>query len=418
MDNPLGPLRSGQTVAVIGGGPAGASCAIMLRRLASAGGISLQVVLFEPKDFAVQRNVCVGVLSPPFRTLLNQLGLALPEGIVQRRIKGYMLHSKKQTVMLEERSGSEQTLVVARADLDRFLLRSAEEAGVSVMRNAVLDIRPGPEEIVVSTQEGGAISADVVAGAFGLDEKMLSMFEARVPGYRRPPVTKSILTEILSTREDVDTRLEDTVHAMLVGVVPGTEFGALTPNLDRVTVNIAGEEVADRDLDALLRLRWSRELVPNATLEEPRLYHSFPCGPARNGHADRVVAIGNASGLLRPLKGKGVNTGIITGIRAATTMIEDGISKRAFDTFYSRCRDLTSEFKYGGVLRALYHLADRMDALDAVLTLARRDPLLYQAFYDMVSGEGSYRDIIRRSAQPRLMAKVVLAIARHRIEGR
>ncbi|MDO8689460.1 MAG: NAD(P)/FAD-dependent oxidoreductase [Dehalococcoidia bacterium] len=414
----MGPLRSGQTVAVVGGGPAGASCAIMLRRLASTAGISLQVVLFEPKDFVVQRNVCVGVLSPPFRALLNQLGLALPEDIIQRRIKGYMLHSKKQTVMLEEKSGGEHTLVVARADLDRFLLRGAQETGASVVGDTVVDIKPGPDHVVVSTQGGASLPADVVVGAFGLDEKMLSVFEARVPGFRRPPVTKSILTEIPSSIEDVDTRMDNTVHAMLVGVVPGTEFGALTPNLDRVTVNIAGENVTDRDLDALLRLRWSRELVPNATLTEPRLYHAFPCGPARNAYGDRVVAIGNASGLLRPLKGKGINTGMITGIRAATTMIEDGISKRAFDAFYSRCHDLTSEFKYGGALSGLYHLADRVDALDAVLTLARRDPLLYQAFYDMVSGEGSYRDIIRRSARPRLMGKIILAIARYRIEGR
>src|SRR3989304_3987522 len=31
-DNNLGPLKAGQTVAIIGGGPAGSSCAIMLRR--------------------------------------------------------------------------------------------------------------------------------------------------------------------------------------------------------------------------------------------------------------------------------------------------------------------------------------------------------------------------------------------------
>ena len=415
-DNNLGPLKAGQTVAIIGGGPAGSSCAIMLRRLASARGIPLRVIVFERKDFGVEQNICVGVLAPPFRRLLSSLDLVLPGDIIQRRIKGYTLHSKRRAVYLEGPSGNaEQTVAVNRSDLDAFLLRSVQEAGATVFYDTVVDIVAEPGGVQVITGEGARVPADALVGAFGLDTDTLSVFEARIPSFRRPGVTKSILTEIAVGEQTIDGRMDDTIHALLIDQLPGVEFGAVTPKREHVTVNIAGHDVTDVDLDAFLALSPVKKLVPEATLREPRHYTAFPSVPAQNFYDDRVVTIGNAAGLLRPLKGKGINTGIITGIEAARTMIEVGISKRAFDEFYRQCGHLTSEFRYGSFLRWLYGLSNKLDSLDAVLALAAREPLLHRAFYEMVSGEGSYREIIWRSARPGLVTKIITAVARQRI---
>ncbi|MCL5961423.1 MAG: NAD(P)/FAD-dependent oxidoreductase [Chloroflexi bacterium] len=416
MDSDLGPLEGKKTVAIIGGGPAGSSCAIMLRRIASRNRIPLRVVVFEPKDFAVEGNICVGVLSPPFQKLLSQLDLVLPQSIIQRRVKGYMLHSKREIVFLEDKpKDGESTLVTDRADLDSFLLQSARTAGAAVMDDTVVDLRPGPDKVLVVSSGGGRVLADVVVGAFGLDSDALSIFEAHVPGYRRPSITKSILTEITVGEKAVNERLDDTIHALLIDQLDRVEFGALTPKRDHVTVNIAGDNITDDDLDAFLRLPWSRKLLAEATFKEPRYYNAFPSGPAQSIYRDRIVTIGNTSGLLRPLKGKGINTSLITGMLAAQTMMEVGISQTAFDDFYRRCHDLTSEFSYGIFLRRLYRLSQKLNVLDGVLALSRREPLLYQAFYDMVSGEGSYREIIWRSARPALIAKIIFAIAKYRL---
>jgi len=412
----LGPLRAGQTVAIVGGGPAGSSCAIKLMRLAEKTNTSIRVLIFERKDFSVEQNVCVGVLSPPFQRLLGELGLTLPQDIVQRHIKGYMLHSRRETIYLEEKDkDGEETLVVDRSDLDSFLLESARKAGAIVMDDTVVDIRGAPDKVLVVGSGGARVLADVVVGAFGLDNCALSIFEAHVPGYHRPSVTKSILTEVAIGEEAVNARLGDTIHALLTDQLPRVEFGALTPKRDHVTVNVAGDNITDDDLDAFLSLPWTRKLVPEATLKESRYYNVFPSGPAQNLYGDRIVTIGNTSGLLRPLKGKGINTGIITGIEAARTMMEVGISKHAFDDFYLHCHELTDEFRYGNFLRALYRLSRRLHVLDAVLALARREPLLYQDFYEMVAGEGSYREIVRRSARLDLVAKIIVAIARYQL---
>ena len=415
----LGPLRTAQTVVVIGGGPAGASCAIALRNHALRQRVSLHVMLFEMKDFSCERNVCVGVLSPPFRRLLGSLDLSLPDGIVQRRISGYTLHSKRQSVFLEERTdGDEQTVVVDRADFDNFLLGSAMRAGVAVVRDEVADLQIAPANVLVLSKRGLRVEADVVVGAFGLDDEMLSLFERRLPAFRRPPVVKSILADVHLPEKVVAERFNGTIHAMLIDQLPRVEFGALTPKRDHVTVNIAGENIGDDDLDAFLRLPWGRKLVPEAGNGDVRYHAAFPSGPARGFYCDRAITIGDASGMLRPLKGKGISTGIITGVEAARTMLEVGISKKAFDEFYRRCQTITREFSYGIFLRHLYRLSEKLDALDAVVGLARREPMLYRAFYDMVSGEGSYKEIVLRSARPDLMGKILLAIVRYRLVGR
>lgn len=414
MNDHLGPLRGRQTVVIIGGGPAGSSCGIMSRRLARKKGMPLQVFLFESRDFYVEPNVCVSVLSPPFGSLLAELELTLPRNIVQRHIKGYMLHSATNAIYLEDKSEGEPTLVVDRADLDTFLLESARRAGVTIVEDTVVDVRPGLDNVLVVGSGGTRILADVVVGAFGLHSSALSIFEGHVQGYERPKMTRSILTEMYAPTKVIDARLHDTIHALLVDTLPGVEFGALTPKHDLVTVNIAGDNITDEHLDTFLSLPWIRKLLPEATLREPRYHNVFPSSPAHNLYSDRIVTIGNTSGLLRPLKGKGINTSIRTGIEAAKTMLDVGISKKAFDIFYERCSDLTSEYYYGLALRYLYHFAQRLRCFDALIELAKRDPLMYQMFYDMVSGEGSYRQIIRRSARVDLLGRILWSVVRYR----
>ena len=66
------PMR----VLIVGGGPAGSSCALSLMRMARQAGRKVEVVLFEHKHFGAHYNQCMGVLSPPIREILDRrLGL-------------------------------------------------------------------------------------------------------------------------------------------------------------------------------------------------------------------------------------------------------------------------------------------------------------------------------------------------------
>ena len=67
-------LAQGSRVVIIGGGPGGSACALALQRKAAELGIKLQITLVEGKQFLDEKhyNQCVGVLSPPLPSLLEE----------------------------------------------------------------------------------------------------------------------------------------------------------------------------------------------------------------------------------------------------------------------------------------------------------------------------------------------------------
>ncbi|MCA1817483.1 MAG: GNAT family N-acetyltransferase [Acidobacteria bacterium] len=437
-------LRDGSTVVVIGGGPAGAACAIKLLRGARSRGLDLKVVVFEGKDFNVHANQCAGVLSPPVvEVLARALDVRLPREIIKRQIFGYRLHGARENILLTGHGATaadarhfRATYAVARAEFDRFLLECARERGARVVASRVTGLEfvrdsgsGGLDEVRVYS-ESEYVRADAVVGAFGLDEAMLSVFEevtARAPrarrsarGFGRPSKwLKSYLTAIASTRAFQTEKLGHIVHAFLLPpACPAIEFGAVTPKGDHVLVNIAGERVTSTDLDEFLQLPEVRKLLPPFDARALD-YHEgrFPSAPARNPFGHRYALVGDATGWLRPFKGKGINTAVVTGVRAAEAMLAHGVSRAALRQYKKSCRDLLGDHVYGVVVRRLMLLGARY-VLDPMIDVGKTDPVMYDALFDSVSGNDSYRNIVRRSLSLRLTRRVAVrvfqGVRRHR----
>lgn len=141
MDNTLGPLRDGSTAVIIGGGPAGVSCAIALKRRAREMGRSIDVVLYESKTFAGEAhyNQCIRVLSPSAdRILEEQLGVPFPRHLVQREITGYILHTRNRQIVLDD--DGEVSYALRRVQFDDYLLEQARVQGVRVIQSRVTDL--------------------------------------------------------------------------------------------------------------------------------------------------------------------------------------------------------------------------------------------------------------------------------------
>ncbi len=103
MTNSLNPIQNSSTIVIIGGGPAGSSCAIKLRQLSQKMGKNLRVVLYEGKRFDQKSyyNQCLGVLSPPIDKMLEeQLKIPFPMHIVNKKIEGYHLHTTNNVLHL------------------------------------------------------------------------------------------------------------------------------------------------------------------------------------------------------------------------------------------------------------------------------------------------------------------------------
>lgn len=431
-------LENNSTVVIIGGGPGGAACAIKLLQGADARGIRLRVLIFEGKDFHVHANQCVGVLSPPIEEVLaRELDIQLPRSLVKRQIFGYRLHGPHENVLLtghgahagEPGQGS-ATYAVERAEFDQFMLDRAREWGAQVISSRVTGVefvRTSKLDEVRVYSESLYERADVLIGAFGLDEAMLSVFEEvtrRNGRFVRPSKwLKSYLTTIETTDSFQTEKLGHIVHAFLLPPrCPRIEFGAITPKGDHILVNIAGERVTSRDLDQFLRHPDVQALLPAFDPTTINYYEGrFPSAPARGAYGHRYALVGDATGWLRPFKGKGISTAIITGIRAAETMLEHGVSKKAFEHYRQACGDLLGDYRYGVLVRRLMLVGARL-FLDPMIDVGKTDPLMYEALFNSVSGHDSYRNIIKSSLNARLVnkvaARVVRGVGRHRAHRR
>jgi len=412
----LGPLPDGGTAVIIGGGPGGTATAISLKQGAKTLGRNIHVVLVEGKQFSGEQhhNQCAGVLSPPIADILeNELGIPFPHHLSQHTITGYVLHTPRRQIVLD--GEAEPSSAVRRVQFDAYMLEAACEHGVEVTQARVTDLEFHPDRVVVYT-ESSQLAADVVVGAFGLDEGTASCFH-RAVGYRPPPSLSSVVTKY-HPGEVCMANFGNRIHAFLPAT-PRIEFGAVTPKGNHLTINIAGKAADANLMDAFLSFPEVRSVL--ACLENAdRSNHNdlyyfkgrFPSGLAHKFTGDRFVMVGDAAGLVRAFKGKGVTSAMQTGIRAAHVILREGISSDAFQAYLTANQDILEDLPYGRFMRILTIAASRFGLMDFALVAAETDPSLRQALFNAVSGNSPYKPIVRYSLSPKTLLAFVKALTR------
>jgi flavin-dependent dehydrogenase len=126
----------------------------------------------------------------------------------------------------------------------------------------------------------------------------------------------------------------------------------------------------------------------------------FPGGLARNFYGDRFVMVGDAAGLVRAFKGKGITSAILTGARAAQVILHQGISAMAFEDYRHANQDILSDLPYGQTMRRITILASRVGFMDTVIKAAQNTPQLYQALFDAVSAHHAYKQVVGKTFAP------------------
>lgn len=412
----LGPLEDGQSVAIIGGGPAGSACAIALLNLAQKMGRRIEVIIYEGKEFSgeIHHNQCVGVLSPPLEEILERdLQVSFPKHLVQQRVTTYVLHSDRQAIVLKGEGPPAYT--VSRVRFDDYLLWQARARGAKVVRARVTDLEIFWDRVMVYA-ESESRSVDVVVAAFGLDDgsgQILQRATAlyRSGSYRPPPCLHSIVTRIYPGEGDL-AAFGGAIHAFLPAI-KAIEFGAVTPKKDHLTINVAGEAVTAREMDLFLRLPQVRSVLPPdfdpATASLQYFKGHFPTGVARGLCYDRCVVVGDAAGLLRSFKGKGVTYACLTGLWAAHTILREGFSREALrNNYLPRCQEILDDIPYGHLMRWLAIQGAAYGLLDMVIELARHDPGLQRALFDSVSANRLYKEIVHQAATPQRLLRLGL----------
>ncbi|NNF83627.1 MAG: hypothetical protein HKM29_00550, partial [Deltaproteobacteria bacterium] len=351
---------------------------------------------------------------PPIEELLQcRLDIELPYEIFKRQIFGYRLHAGKKEILLVGQHRAGATYTVRRVIFDRFLLSRAEKAGVQVSRSRVtaIDFPAKEREQVFLYTEEGMLKADVVVAAFGLDDGMMSVFETATGGqYRRPgKYMHTFVVKIATDRAFIEKKLGNIIYAYLFPPgIPNLDFGAITPKGDHIITNVAGREATVEDMFSFLSLDIVQDHLPALTPDTQEVYRGkFPGKPARGATGDRYLVVGDATGWMRPFKGKGISLAIHTGVLAAETIVENGIGSASFRRYEERTRELREDYHYGTWMRHLCKAGEIAGTLGTVLSMAKVDQGVHDALFNAVSGHDSFRNIFRQYARPRVLADVV-----------
>ncbi|GAB4526825.1 MAG: hypothetical protein Fur0018_12200 [Anaerolineales bacterium] len=408
----LNALQENQHVVIIGGGPGGTGCALALHRMAAQAGRSIRITVLEGKHFSGEQhyNQCAGVISPPLPELMKQyLDVPFPEHLARVWIRDYVLHAAGKTLILSGHGAP--SVALRRVQFDSWMLETVRQRGITIQQARAVDLEFHADRVVIYT-ENAPLEADVVVGAFGLDEGSGALFHRQV-GYQAPATLSSVVTKYHPGDAGMQA-IGERIHAFLPRD-PRIEFGAVTPKGNHLTINIAGRRVDADLMQSFLHDPQVLAVLPNLDTQHQtddlRFFKGrFPCSLAKHFYGDRYVMIGDAAGLVRAFKGKGVTSAILTGIRAAETILNHGLSQAAFEAHYRTANmDIIRDLPYGQIMRHLTIFATHYGLFGAVMRAAQHNPTLQQALFDAVSAHAPYIEIIGRIFRPTVSGAILRA---------
>ena len=353
-------------VAVIGGGPAGltAACA-----LAHAG--HDVIVLEEHERIGVPVH-CTGVLGLdafaefdiPTRAILSTASIAT------------FFAADGSSVAVD--ADRVKAAVVDRAEFDQALADSSRAAGVEIRCGSrVRTIVNGADGVTIGVNEGATVEARACVLACGASYRFNRQLGLGVP---RSFVQSAQLERPLEGPQTVEVHLgREVAPAGFAWLVPFERDGRRHTRLGLMCESRALSHF--HDFTVRMRTRFG---APTEEWPEPRL-KILPLGPVSRTYATRLLAVGDAAGLVKPTTGGGIYYSLISGRIAADTLDE---ALRADDLRDARLKRYEIEWRsrLGADIRiglAFRTLASRMNdrAIDAVIELARVDgivPLLRQ----------------------------------------
>lgn len=351
-------------VIVVGGGPAGLLAA---RDLAAAG---LSAIVIEEHDRIGVPVHCTGVLGLDAFDELD-----LPRETVLHTIHAARFISADGSSLLIDHDRV-RAAIVDRAAFDEALATSAAAAGAEIRTGCrVRQIDVTPDGVTVSTPDG-LLQARACVMACGANYR----FNRRL-GLGLPRLFAH------SAQREVPFPETDHVEVYLGRQIAAGGFGWLVPfrrgGQPYARVGVMCESRARAAFKTLSdRIGARFDMVPE--WGEPRL-KILPLAPVERTWSERVLAVGDAAGLVKATTGGGIFFGLLSGRIAAdvltSALAENCLTSTRLREYERRWRArLWPEMRAGLAFRTMAaRLNDR--AIDALVELARVDglvPLLKQ----------------------------------------
>ena len=343
---------------VMGAGPAGLYAAL---RAAEEG---LEVLVLEEHPEIGVPTHCTGIVSGETSHFYK-----FPGEVVLNRPSSCLVISPSGFVARLDDPG-EDIAVLDRAAFDRALAANVREAGGVIRTSCRVDhVRSDARFIEVETNRGERLQARSLVLGCGVTFRFHALMGSRVPS----PILHTAQIEMAASPADA---LE--VH---VGRKVAPEgFAWLVPFRRNDMPYLKAGVLLRGDASAYLETFLTRPSIASRLREAPSapIRRLLPLAPVARSYADRVVAVGDAAGLTKPVSGGGIFYSLLSAQFAVETLIEalaaDDLSARRLSRYEARWRErLAPEIRIGRWFRdRLVRLTDReWDRL--VLALASDD---------------------------------------------
>jgi digeranylgeranylglycerophospholipid reductase len=370
-------------VTIVGGGPAGLTAAA---RLAGAGH-SVRV-LEEHPGFGEPVH-CTGVLAEEAFAELD-----LPRSVILNPLSTARFHSPSG-LDISHTTARTEAVVIDRAAFDRHLADIAAGAGATLLNGVrVGSIAVEPSHVRLSIDGGGELRSRTVILACGANYRFQRQLGMGIPALH-----------LSSAQIEVPAGRAGDVEMYFGSVLAPRGFAWAVPVSRPSGPHVRiGVMCADNAGDHFRRLAdkvapsWGVD--PESTRSPRR--RLLPLSTLRRTYADRVLAVGDAAGLVKPTTGGGIYYSVISAGLAAD-VLDEGLRKNQLSAAalspYESCwrARLQPEFRAQLALRVLaQRLPDR--AIDALWELASSDGIM---------------PIVRKTAQFNRHRDFIAALFRH-----
>ena len=413
-------LSSGDTVGIIGGGPAGSFAALHLQRFSQDLGIDLNILIFEPRDFSRPGpggcNRCAGILSSRLVRGLEEIDITLPDDVIQAEVKAYAIQLEGNTLRIDRPDPSRRILSIYRGagprlmrnnpimSFDNTLLKEACERGAEHVRARVRRVSWEHRPVIYTSNT--TYHADLLVLATGVN--------SRAPlspdfGYMPPKTAIMAQDEILMP----PGWPQDQVSAFFQNP-PGLIFGALTPKGKYINISLLGKNMTT---DAINDFIEAQNLNAQLGVSPTSLCGCTPriaVGQSRRFFGDRWVTVGDAA--VTRLYKDGIGSAFFTSREAMRAALFEGINRKDFKKNYARfCSKIARDNLYGRFLFQLWSLTLKiprlLNAWQAAIRMEQEWPperrLSVRLLWGMFTGDEPYRDLFWLMINPTSIATLI-----------
>jgi geranylgeranyl reductase family protein len=346
---------------VVGAGPAGLAAAA---KLASNG--QDVVVLEEHQDVGWPVH-CTGVLGIE---AFDELDLPRDPILAITGAASFRYEHAEPVIVETERI---KAAVIDRGRFDAALAARAIDAGAEIRTSARVDaLTVTPGGVSAAVRDGETISARACVLACGANYRFNRELGLGVP---RAFVQTAQIETPFALLPRIDVRFgREIAPGGFAWAVPFTRDGQPFARL-----GLFCDSGASPRFKAFCRQMSEESGIDPESLPSPRL-KMLPLGPIKKTVSDRVVAIGDAAGLVKPTTGGGIYYSILSGVMAAEAL-GDALGRDALGERQLRaCEDgwrarLGPDIRAGLAFRALAtRIGDR--GIQALIEVARVDGII------------------------------------------